>query len=119
MPEQLVIYHYRQIVGVVVYNLSMNAMKYTSRGEIRITSEHKDSGLLLSISDTGSGMPAKLVERLNEPETYVTGYSAGENKKYQFGFVIIKDLLRMVKGKMQVESRVGSGHEGHRSFSAA
>jgi sensor histidine kinase regulating citrate/malate metabolism len=54
-------------------------------------------------------MPADLVERLNESETYVTGYSAGDNKKYQFGFVIIKDLLRMVKGSMQVESWLDQG----------
>jgi signal transduction histidine kinase len=109
VPGNLVIYHYRQIVGVVIYNLAMNAMKYTSRGAIRITSKHTDSSLLLTISDTGAGMPADLVERLNESETYVTGYSAGDNKKYQFGFVIIKDLLRMVKGSMQVESRLDQG----------
>ena len=109
VPEKLEIYHFRQMIGIVIYNLAMNAMKYTDSGEIKITGEYDDHGLLLTIADTGSGMPADLVNRLNDEESFVTGYSAGENKKYQFGFVIIKDLLKMVKGKMQVKSELDKG----------
>jgi signal transduction histidine kinase len=104
IPERTGIVQYRQAMGVIIYNLSMNAMKYTGKGSIHIKSESTADGVLLTVTDTGAGMPPELVGKLNNAESFVAGYSIGETSKYQFGYVIIKDLLRLVDGSMKVES---------------
>lgn len=102
--EQAEILQYRQAIGVIIYNLAMNATKYTQQGSIQITSKHSTEEVILTVADTGPGMPPGLVRKLNSPESFVAGYSIGETSKYQFGYVIIKDLLRLVDGTMTVES---------------
>ncbi|MGN6293010.1 MAG: ATP-binding protein [Chitinophagaceae bacterium] len=103
------VFQYRQAVGVIIYNLAMNAVKYTSAGQISINSQSTDHHLTLSISDTGMGMPPELIKKLNTAEFFVAGYSIGETSKYQFGYVIIKDLLRLADGNMKVESVLNEG----------
>lgn len=109
VSPKLEAFHYRQAIGVIIYNLVMNATKYTNTGEIRITSYNTEHHLLLTVADTGMGMPAELVVKLNSPEPFVAGYSISETSKYQFGYIIIKDLLRLIHGSMLVESVPGKG----------
>ena len=54
-------------------------------------------------------MSAELVKLLNTQESLISEYSIGESKKFQFGFRIIKDLLRIIQGTMKVESEQGLG----------
>lgn len=109
IPETIVISQYKQVISVIVYNLAMNAMKFTQNGEIRIVHQSSDDKLLLSVIDTGAGMSPELVERLNSTESDISGYSDKQEKKYQFGYVIIKDLLHLVNGSMNIESVLGKG----------
>jgi signal transduction histidine kinase len=109
VPEHTEMVQYRQAMGVIVYNLSMNAMKYTAKGGISIKSESIEEEVILTVIDTGPGMSPELVRKLNNTESFVAGYSVGETSKYQFGYVIIKDLLRLVDGTMKVGSVENKG----------
>lgn len=109
IPEHTEIFQYRQAIGVIVYNLAMNAMKYTLAGEIRVICQRTGNSLSISVIDTGIGMPPELIKKLNSPEPFVAGYSLSETSKYQFGYVIIKDLLRLVHGSMIVQSKANEG----------
>lgn len=109
IPEHIEIVQYRQAIGVIIYNLSMNAMKYTVNGGISIKIQNTAEGAELSVTDTGPGMPPELIKKLNSTETFAAGYSVGETSKYQFGYVIIKDLLRLVDGDMKVSSVENNG----------
>ena len=100
---------YKEAIAVIVYNLAMNAMKHTDNGKIRIAGQAKDNGYLLTVSDTGKGMNDQLVKLLNTQDSLISEYSIGESKKFQFGFRIIKDLLRIIQGTMKVESEPGRG----------
>lgn len=109
IAENVLVFHYRQIIGIIIYNLAMNAVKHTAAGEIRVTCDHAADHLSLSVIDTGAGMPPDMVELLNDRETIVSRYAAGDAKKYQFGYVIIKDLLRLSDGSMEVTSTLHKG----------
>jgi signal transduction histidine kinase len=109
VPESMHVWQYRQAIGVIVYNLAMNAVKYIESGEIRVAAGLNANELLLTVTDTGSGMSPDLVERLNNSESLISGDSIGEVKKFQFGFRMIKDLLRLVNGTMNVQSTVNKG----------
>ena len=100
---------YKEAIAVIVYNLAMNAMKHTDNGKIRIAGQAKDNGYLLTVSDTGKGMNDQLVKLLNTQDSLISEYSIGESKKFQFGFRIIKDLLRIIQGTMKVASEPGRG----------
>ena len=106
VPENSFIYQYRQGIAVIVYNLAINAMKYTGAGEIRVSAENFNDRVVISVVDTGSGMPPALVQQLNSPDSF---YSGGTGWKDQFGYVIIKDLLQLTGGKMKAESILGKG----------
>jgi signal transduction histidine kinase len=109
LPSGIVIDQYRQAIGVIVYNLAMNAVKHTATGAINISAAITDREISITVADSGTGMPPELVKQLNTPDTMMPGYTGEEEKKYQFGYVIIKDLLRLINGALLVESRVGEG----------
>jgi signal transduction histidine kinase len=118
VPEHIELFQYRQAIGVIIYNLAMNATKYTLAGEIRITCQHTDNSFSLSVIDTGVGMAPELISKLNSPEPFIAGYSLSETSKYQFGYVIVKDLLRLVHGNMRVESEADKGTQATIDFDA-
>jgi len=110
IPEMEVC-QYRQAMGVIIYNLLMNAVKYTEHGSVKIKSYYTANGFAVSVADTGPGMAEDAVAKLNDPDFLDFAYSANEKKKYRFGFVIIKDLLRLSGGSMTVRSDIGQGTE--------
>jgi signal transduction histidine kinase len=109
VPPNIFLQQNRQAVSVIVYNLVMNAVKHTDTGEIRLTTEKYEGKVMLTVTDTGSGMEPGLVERLNSTDPFIGGYAGAATKKHQFGFVIIKDLLRLVGGEMTVKSDLDRG----------
>jgi signal transduction histidine kinase len=109
IPEDTEVFQYKQAVGVIIYNLTMNAAKYTTTGAIRITSHYSANDFAISIADTGPGIPTETVEKLNDMNFFDFNYSATDSKKYQFGYVIVKDLLSLSNGNMKVESSSEKG----------
>lgn len=109
VPTDTEFFQYRQAIGVIIYNLAMNAVKYTPAGEIRISCQCSVESLSLAVSDTGPGMSDELVVRLNSADEFVPLSPTGNSKRNQFGYVIIKDLLRLVNGSLHVQSIPGKG----------
>jgi signal transduction histidine kinase len=109
IPPDAQAFQYRQAIGVIIYNLAMNAMKYTGQGEIRVTYESTSEGIFFTVTDTGSGMSSERVAQLNNADNLVSEHAKGETKKYQFGYTIIKDLLRVVQGTLHIESTLNKG----------
>jgi signal transduction histidine kinase len=109
IPEDTEVFHFKQAIGVIIYNLTMNAAKYTSTGSIRIGNHYSINDFAISIADTGPGIPAETVEKLNDMNFFDFNYAASNSKKYQFGYVIIKDLLSLSNGSMKVESSTEKG----------
>jgi signal transduction histidine kinase len=88
-------------------NLAMNALKFTSRGQVAIRVDLDDASVLrFSVADTGPGIgrteQAKLFERfeqLNDTRQNGTG----------LGLAISKELSRLMGGKIGVISEEGKG----------
>ena len=109
IPEATFIKQYQQPIGVIIYNLAMNAAKHTEAGEIRIACRSTGDLFFVSVTDTGRGMPPHLVDMINSSEAFIFDYAAGEAKKFRFGYLIIKDLLQLIDGSIEVESALGAG----------
>ncbi len=100
-------------VKEIINNLLTNAIKYTEKGEIDLVCKciNKDniSNIMVSVRDTGRGIKAEDInklftkfERLDiERNTTVEGTG--------LGLAITKQLVEMMGGKINVQSRFGEG----------
>ena len=90
----------------VMDNLLGNALKFTPAGG-RITVEAKlaERDLLISVADTGPGIPEAALSRIFEPFWQVQKTRSGMG----LGLFIAKTLVTSHGGKMWVQSTVGQG----------
>jgi signal transduction histidine kinase len=89
-------------------NLVDNAMKYTQRGgRILLEAHQKDGQAIISISDTGSGIPAdeltKIWERLYRSDNAQTTKGIG------LGLSLVRAIIQSHGGEVKVASEVNKG----------
>jgi PAS domain S-box-containing protein len=97
----------------VLVNLVGNALKFTERGEVvvRVSAVPVDRrvDLLVSVSDTGVGIPAEKIEAIFDVFTQV---DSSTNRRYGgtgLGLAIAKRLVTLMGGRMWVQSEPGRG----------
>lgn len=92
----------------VLTNLSTNAVKYTERGEVRISVAAQDEHLIFTVQDTGVGIAAE-----EQALAFSEFGRVGEGKKRGagagLGLVIARRLTELHGGYLQVESTPGKG----------
>jgi PAS domain S-box-containing protein len=102
----------------VLINLAGNALKFTSEGQVAIYAQRADQtedGLLLqfTVSDTGIGIPAekreKIFEAFAQADTSTTRRYGGTG----LGLSICERLVRLMGGRIWVESEEGRGSKFH------
>jgi signal transduction histidine kinase len=93
----------------VLLNLLGNAIKFTESGSVRVTAERQGAELIVSVRDTGIGVPPEDSERIFE--SFTQGKS-GVSGKYQgtgLGLAICRRLVEMHGGRIWVRSSPGQG----------
>ena len=103
-----------RLLRQVLVNLVGNAIKFTDQGEVVIRAERQDGSdsqvlVRFTVRDTGAGIPADAVATLFEPFTQVDGSSTREHGGSGLGLAISSRLVRLMGGKLAVESEVGRG----------
>ena len=94
----------------VVTNLLSNAFKFTPpNGRVQVRVDYQKTQLLLKVQDFGIGIdPQRL------PRIFDRFYQAdsGDNRTYEgtgIGLALVKELVQVMKGSINVESKVGEG----------
>jgi signal transduction histidine kinase len=82
----------------VISNLLCNAVKFTKEGKITINAEKKDTQVLVSIKDTGSGIQPEIMPKLFSK--YVTNSPLGTG----VGLFISKSFIEAHGGKIWAEN---------------
>ena len=95
----------------VLNNLVANAVKFTERGEVRLTLEALLPGnrLRFVVADTGIGIPAPTVGRLFAPFEQGDGSTTRRFGGTGLGLALSQNLVRLMGGEIVVESVVGVG----------
>jgi signal transduction histidine kinase len=96
-------------ISQVLLNLVGNAIKFTDAGEVRIEAEGRDGELVVSVSDTGPGIPTADLEHIFEEFRQAEGSVAQRKGGTGLGLAIAKKIVEMHGGKIWVESEVGKG----------
>jgi len=93
----------------IVVNLVGNAVKYTSRGHVRVALAMSDGRVRLEVADTGIGIPREALPHLfNEFYRAANAKAAGESGT-GLGLAIAKLLVERYGGEIGVASREGEG----------
>jgi len=98
----------RRIVQVLL-NLVGNAIKFTDAGEVGIRVNAIDDAFVVSVSDTGPGIPKSQHERIFEEFQQVDGSSTRAKGGTGLGLAIAKKIIELHGGRIWVESVFGKG----------
>ncbi|HSD84870.1 MAG TPA: GAF domain-containing protein, partial [Anaerolineae bacterium] len=96
-------------VRQIILNLVSNAAKFTEQGSIRLSMVAMPKEVMISVADTGIGIPHDKIEHIFEEFTQV---DASTTRKYGgtgLGLAITRKFVEMHKGRIWVESQVGIG----------
>jgi two-component system, OmpR family, phosphate regulon sensor histidine kinase PhoR len=105
VPQSLVVYADASLLRRVFQNLIANAIKYTSRGKVRIGARklNEQGTVECWVSDNGAGIPEDQLERVFEE------FESDSQAGLSLGLAIVKTFVEAHGGKVSVESRLGHG----------
>lgn len=111
----------RELWGKVVLNLVSNALKFTLEGRVEVSVRADDDGAVLTVADTGSGIPQSEQEQLFERFHRVPGTVSRSHEGSGIGLALVGELAALHGGRVTVRSElgVGSTFEVHVPFGVA
>ncbi len=97
-------------VEKIIYNLLSNAFKYTpDQGKVEFRAIEDKDQLVIKVSDNGRGIPEDLLQNIFERFFQVDSSTTREQEGTGIGLALTKELVTLMQGRIQVESKVGKG----------
>lgn len=96
----------------ILINLIVNSIKYTKSGGIAITANYDDEKkqLLVKVKDTGIGLSEKNLSLIKSKDSIQNNIS-GRYGSYGLGLTIVKELILLFSGSIEVTSEEHKGTE--------
>ena len=91
-------------LGNAIGQIAANAAQHTRSGVVRARYEYIGRRLIISVDDTGEGMPPEILEQMNNKDNAI----ASEDTK-GLGLAITKELVAQMDGTVEISSELGSG----------
>ncbi|MEU9661752.1 SpoIIE family protein phosphatase [Streptomyces chartreusis] len=99
----------REMWEKIILNLLSNALKFTFTGGARVMVASAGDRARLTVTDTGTGIPASELPRLFERFYRVRGARSRSHEGSGLGLVLVKDLVEAHDGTVGVDSLLGQG----------
>ncbi len=112
-PLSETIYVDREMWEKIVFNLLSNALKSTFEGEIRVAVDASDGHVVLTVADTGTGIPEDEIPHLFERFRRIEGARRRTHEGSGIGLALVSELVRMHGGSIEVESKLDEGTAFH------
>lgn len=99
----------------ILFNLVGNAIKFTEKDEIRIDASLLPSAsessvrVLVTVSDTGIGIPDEYVKDIFEPFVQAEGSYTRRFQGAGLGLSIVRRLVKLLGGEIAIDSTPGEG----------
>jgi signal transduction histidine kinase/CheY-like chemotaxis protein len=93
----------------IILNLVSNACKFTDEGAITIRAQAQPDKMIISVSDTGIGIPEEKIDSIFDEFTQVDASTTRKVGGTGLGLPISRHFVEMHHGQIWVESRLGYG----------
>jgi len=94
----------------ILFNLISNALKFTEKGRIEIRlNKGSNSSIRFSFEDTGIGIPEEKLSLIFNKFYQMNGTIRREHRGVGLGLTIVKELVELLGGKIEVKSKPGKG----------
>ena len=103
------VYVDRDMWEKIVLNILSNAFKYTLKGEIAISLRRVGDAAVLSVRDTGIGIPPEALPRLFERFYRVEGAQGRTHEGSGIGLALVNELVKLHCGVASIESELQKG----------
>lgn len=102
----------RRPLRSIVLNLAINAIKFTTQGEVAIEvggSAEPTQNLAIEVRDTGAGISSELLSSAFEPLVQLSSSSIRRHRGLGLGLAMVRHNVNALGGQLQVESVLGRG----------
>lgn len=96
-------------VRQVLFNLVGNALKFTRAGWVRMEARYENGWLVLTVRDTGEGIPAEKLGMVFDRFAQADDSSTRRHGGLGLGLSIAQELAEAMGGRITAESEVGQG----------
>ncbi|KEA07569.1 ATP-binding protein [Agrobacterium sp. SHOUNA12C] len=100
----------RRAMKQILLNLLSNSVKFTNNGgRIAVRTRKVDDAVVLTIADTGIGIPKSALSKIGQPFEQVQSQYAKSKGGSGLGLAISRSLTLLHHGRMRIRSREGIG----------
>jgi len=92
----------------ILLNLVNNALKFTERGKVEVKAHKRDENIEVMVKDTGIGIKKEDFHKLFQPFAQLE-YTITEEAGTGLGLYLTKNLVQLLKGRIQMESEYRKG----------
>lgn len=104
----------KDMIGIVIRNLISNAVKFTHRfGTVTVSSAYRDRRILVTVSDTGIGIPPEDIGRLFRIDKKTVRQGTDGEKSTGLGLMLCREFAEKNFGEIWAESQAGKGSSFH------
>lgn len=96
-------------VSQILRNFISNAIKFTPRGEIRISATQRDNAIRFEVTDTGIGIEEEHLETIFQEFSQLENPLQEHYRGTGLGLPLCRQLAILLGGKVWVESKLGEG----------
>ncbi|MGW2625319.1 SpoIIE family protein phosphatase [Micromonospora taraxaci] len=107
LPEP--VYIDRGMWEKIILNLLSNALKFTFDGTIRVRLRAEHGRAVVTVVDTGIGVPAEEMPRLFERFHRIDNARSRSNEGSGIGLALVRELVGLQGGDVSADSTVGQG----------
>jgi signal transduction histidine kinase len=93
----------------ILVNLIGNAIKFTEQGEVCVLFQKMESEWRIVVRDSGIGIPEERLPDIFEPFRRGSDYATRRHQGAGLGLSIVKKLVTLMSGRVEIESAVGKG----------
>ena len=106
--EKVIIRSDPNLLGEIIQNFVSNAIRYTDKGEVKLSCREDDGDLWIDVSDTGIGIDEAQLEEIFL-EFHQIKTPGVDKEGFGLGLAIVKRLAELLEHQIDVKSDPGTG----------
>lgn len=103
------VHQFSEPLKIIIYNLVANAINFSEKGSIVISAKKMEGFAEVEVTDEGVGMTQEQIKNIMADQFIISSANIDNRKGNGLGYLIIKDLVKMMDAKMNINSEKGTG----------